>query len=233
MGGNIPISTGIAFSCKVRKTDDVVICFFGDGATNEGAFHEGINGAAIWNLPIVFACENNQYGASTSVKATMKIDTIAERAASYGIPGERIDGNDVLAVNEAAARAIERARRGEGPTLLELMTYRIAGHSRSDACAYRPDEEEASWFARDPIKLFRDRLLETQTASEAEVDAIDASIEERVDRAVELAESSPDPLPEDALKDVYWDSGREEQKPKKLDAQEQQERRLQVVNDED
>ena len=135
VGSNIPISTGIAFSCKMRKTDNVVICFFGDGASNEGAFHEGINGAAVWNLPVVFVCENNQYGASTSVKATMKIETIAERAASYGIPGERIDGNDVLAVNDAATRAIQRARRGEGPTLLELMTYRIAGHSRSDACA--------------------------------------------------------------------------------------------------
>ena len=137
----------------------------------------------------------------------MKIETIAERAASYGIPGERIDGNDVLAVNDAATRAIERARRGEGPTLLELMTYRIAGHSRSDACAYRPDEEEAYWFARDPIKLFRSLLLETKTATEGELDAIDASIEERVDQAVKLAESSPDPLPEDALQNVYWNSG--------------------------
>ena len=225
VGSNIPIATGIAFSCKMRKTDNVVICFFGDGASNEGAFHEGINGAAIWNLPVVFVCENNQYGASTSVKATMKIKTIAERAASYGIPGERIDGNDVLAVNDAAVRAIQRARPGEGPT------YRIAGHSRSDACAYRPDEEEASWFARDPIKLFRDLLLETQTANEAELDAIDARIEERVDRAVKLAESSPDPLPEDALKDVYWDSAREEQMPKEIDAQEQQERLLQMTND--
>ena len=231
VGSNIPIATGIAFSCKMRKTDNVVICFFGDGASNEGAFHEGINGAAIWNLPVVFVCENNQYGASTSVKATMKIETIAERAASYGIPGERIDGNDVLAVNDAATRAIERARRGEGPTLLELMTYRIAGHSRSDACEYRPDEEEASWFARDPIKLFRNLLVETKTATEAELDAIDASIEERVDRAVELAESSPDPLPEDAMKDVYWNSAREKQVPKEIDAQEQQERRLQVIND--
>jgi pyruvate dehydrogenase E1 component alpha subunit len=137
----------------------------------------------------------------------MKIETIAERAASYGIPGERLDGNDVLAVNDAATRAIERARRGEGPTLLELMTYRIAGHSRSDACAYRPDEEEAYWFARDPIKLFRTLLLETKTATEAELDAIDANIEERVDKSVQLAESSPDPLPEDALQNVYWNSG--------------------------
>jgi pyruvate dehydrogenase E1 component alpha subunit len=202
VGSNIPIAAGIALSCKYRKTDNVVVCFFGDGASNEGGFHEGINGAALWNLPVIFVCENNLYGASTPVKATMKIDTIAERAASYGIPGERVDGNDI-----AATRAIERARRGEGPTLLELMTYRIAGHSRSDACAYRPDEEEAAWFARDPIKLYRNLLLDSGVASETELSAIDAAIDERVDKAVELAEASPDPLPEDALKNVYWEGG--------------------------
>lgn len=207
VGSNIPIAAGIALSCKMRRTDDVVICFFGDGASNEGAFHEGINGAALWSLPVVFACENNLYGASTHVQSTMKIETIAERAAAYGIPGERIDGNDVLAVNEAAARAIARARRGEGPTLLELMTYRIAGHSRSDACAYRPDEEEAQWLARDPIQLFRARLIESGSITAAELDALDAKIEERVDKAVEFAESSPDPLPEDALRNVYAEEG--------------------------
>ena len=207
VGSNIPIAAGIALSCKYRKTDNVVVCFFGDGASNEGAFHEGINGAALWNLPVIFVCENNLYAISTPVRATMKIDTIAERAAAYGIPGERLDGNDILAVNEAATRAIERARRGEGPTLLELMTYRIAGHSRSDACAYRPDEEEAEWFARDPIKLYRNVLLDSGVASEAELNAIDSAIEERVDKSVELAEASPDPLPEDALKNVYWEGG--------------------------
>lgn len=207
VGSNIPIATGIGLSCKLRKTDNVVICFFGDGASNEGAFHEGINGAAIWNLPVVFVCENNLYGASTNVKATMKVATIAERAASYGIPGERVDGNDILAVNDAAARAIERARRGDGPTLLELMTYRIAGHSRSDACAYRPEEEEAYWFARDPIKRFRELLLTNGVATAEELDALDSDIEERVDRSVELAESSPHPLPEDALQNLYWNNG--------------------------
>ena len=207
VGSNIPIATGMAFSCKMRKTDNVVICFFGDGASNEGAFHEGINGAALWNLPVVFVCENNLYGASTSYKATIKIETIAERASSYGIPGERVDGNDVLAVNDAARRAIERARQGEGPTLLELMTYRIAGHSRSDACAYRSDEEEAYWFARDPITLYRKVLIDGGVATDDDLEAIDAAIEERVDKSVELAESSLDPLPEDALKNVYWNAG--------------------------
>lgn len=207
VGSNIPIAVGMAYSCKMRKTEDMVVCFFGDGASNEGAFHEGLNGAAVWDLPVVFVCENNLYGASTHVKATMRIETIAERAAAYGMPGERIDGNDVLAVNEAASRAIARARRGEGPTLLELMTYRIAGHSRSDACAYRPDEEEARWLAHDPIQLFRTRLIDSGTATSAELEVIDAQIEERVDKAVEFAESSPQPLPEDALRNVYAPEG--------------------------
>jgi len=207
VGGNIPIAAGIGLSCKYRKTDNVVVCFFGDGASNEGAFHEGINGAAIWNLPVIFVCENNLYGGSTPVQATMRIEDIAERAAAYGIPGEVVDGNDVLAVNEAATRAVERARRGEGPTLLELKTYRIAGHSRSDACAYRAEEEEQEWFSRDPIKLYRKVLLESGFATEDELSRIDAAIEERVDKSVELASSSPDPLPEDALRNVYWEGG--------------------------
>lgn len=207
VGSNIPISVGMAFSCKMRQTDDVVLCFFGDGASNEGGFHEGLNGAALWSLPVVFICENNFYGASTHVQATMKVRTIAERAAAYGFPGERVDGNDLMVVNEAAARAIARARRGEGPTLLELMTYRIAGHSRSDASAYRPDEEEAAWLARDPIKLFRDRLVEEKVATDAELNAIDENVQEQVDRAVQFAESSPDPLPEESLRDVYAGEG--------------------------
>ena len=207
VGSNIPISVGMAYSCKMRRTDDVVVCFFGDGASNEGGFHEGLNGAAIWSLPVVFVCENNLYGASTHVEKTMKVRTIAERGAAYGIPAERIDGNDVMAVNEAGARAIARARRGEGPTLLELMTYRIAGHSRSDASAYRPDEEEAAWQARDPIKLFRGRLIGEGLASAAELAAIDERVQGQVDKAVQLAEASPDPLPEDALRDVYAGEG--------------------------
>jgi len=133
VGGGIPVAVGEALSCKMRKTDNVVVCFFGDGATNEGAFHESLNAAAIWDLPVVFVCENNLYGASTPIKLTCKLENIADRAAAYGIPGEVVDGNDVFAVNDAAERSILRARRGEGPTLLELKTYRIGGHSRNDA----------------------------------------------------------------------------------------------------
>jgi pyruvate dehydrogenase E1 component alpha subunit len=207
VGGNIPIAAGIGLAFKLQKKDNVVISFFGDGASNEGAFHEGINGAAIWNLPVIFVCENNLYGASTSIKTTMKIENVADRAASYGIPGEIVDGNDVLAVNEAATRAIERARRGKGPTLLELKTYRIPGHSRSDACAYRDDAEEEAWFARDPIKVFRNKLIDSGLISEVELLKIEEAVDKRIEDSVELAMSSPDPFPEDALKNVYWDGG--------------------------
>ncbi len=207
VGGNIPIAVGIGLSYKLQKKDNVAISFFGDGASNEGAFHEGLNGAAIWNAPVVFVCENNLYGASTPIKTTCKIENIADRAAAYGMPGEVVDGNDVLAVNEAATRAIERARRGEGPTLLELKTYRISGHSRSDACAYRDDEEEKEWFAKDPIAKFRKQLLEAEVITEEELVALEERIEQQVEDSVEFAMASPDPDPEDALKNVYWEGG--------------------------
>ena len=207
VGGNIPIAVGMAMSCKMRNTDNVVISFFGDGATNEGSFHEGLNGAAIWDLPVVFVCENNQYGASTSIKASVKIDNLSDRAAAYGMPGVTVDGNDVLAVQKAAEAAIKRAREGKGPTFLELKTYRIAGHSRSDACAYRDDDEEKEWFSRDPINLFRNVLLESGI-KESELDAIDTELDEEIEEAVEFARNSPDPLPEDALTDVYWKGAR-------------------------
>lgn len=207
VGGNIPIAAGIAMSCKMRKTDNVVISFFGDGASNEGSFHEGLNGAAIWDLPVIFVCENNLYGASTSIRKMTRLDNIADRAAAYGMPGEVVDGNDVLAVNAAATRAIERARRGEGPTLLELKTYRIPGHSRSDACAYRDKNEEKEWFARDPISNYRKKLIEADLIAEAELIEKEKAIEERIEKSVEFAMSSPDPLPEDSLTHVYWDGG--------------------------
>lgn len=205
VGANIPIAAGLGLACKYGKSGNVVVCFFGDGASNEGAFHEGINGAALWDLPVIFVCENNLYGGSTPVKATMKIETIAERAASYGIPGEVVDGNDLLEVNEAATRSVARARRGEGPTLLELKTYRIAGHSRSDACAYREDEEEREWFSRDPIQLYRNVLFASELATQDELASLDAAVQARVDQAVDFATASPDPLAEDALSNVYWD----------------------------
>jgi pyruvate dehydrogenase E1 component alpha subunit len=205
VGGNIPIAAGIGLAFKMQRKPNVVVAFFGDGATNEGAFHEGINAAAVWDLPVIFACENNLYGASTPYSKTSRVLDIADRAAAYGIPGEIVDGQDVLAVNEAATRAVARARSGGGPTLLELKTYRYGGHSRSDPRGYRTKEEEGSWNARDPIVLLRKAILEGKVASAEELDAVDARVDQRIEAAVALARSSPDPRPEDALRDVYYE----------------------------
>ena len=207
VGGNLPIAAGIALSCKMRKTDNVCVCFTGDGATNEGAFHEALNAAAIWKLPVIFAIENNLYGASTSIFTTTAIEHLAERGAAYGMEAEIVDGNDVLAVNQAAMRAIEKARRGEGPTLLELKTYRIGGHSRNDACGYRTREEEQEWAKKDPIMRLRKHILENKIQTEKQLDAIEKRIEDEIEDAVEYARRAPSPAPSDALKHVYYEGG--------------------------
>jgi len=207
VGGGLPLAVGIGLSCKMRKTDNVCVAFLGDGASNEGAVHESMNGAAIWKLPVIFALENNLYGASTRITDTTCIKDLAERGAAYGIPAEIVDGNDVLAVYEAAQRAIERARKGEGPTLLELKTYRIGGHSRNDARGYRTKEEEAEWAAKDPIKRMRERLIADGTATAKELDAVDAKVEADIDEAVEYAINEPDPEPTDAFKNIYATGG--------------------------
>ena len=202
VGGGTPVAVGAALSCKMRKTDDVVICFLGDGANNEGAFHEAMNGASIWNLPVIFACENNLYGASTSIRMVMKPEHVADRATAYGMPSEIVDGNDVLAVNAAAARAIARARAGEGPTFLELLTYRRCGHSRNDACGYRPKDEEKEWFAKCPIAGFRAVLLQNG-CTEAELDALEKQVDDNIEREVEYAKTAKSPAPQDAFLHVF------------------------------
>lgn len=207
VGGGMPVAVGIGLSCKMRKTDQVVVCFLGDGATNEGSFHESLNAASIWNLPIVFTCENNLYGASTRIDKVINIRNIADRAAAYGMPGEIVDGNDVVKVNEAACKAFQRARRGEGPSLLELRTYRIGGHSRSDACGYRDKAEEKEWFARDPLKIQKNHILSQGLADEETLLHIEQDVERRIDLAVEAAKAAPDPKPEDALRHVYYEGG--------------------------
>lgn len=208
VGGNMPIAAGVALRCKMLKTDQVTVCFFGDGASNEGAFHEALNAAAVWKLPVVYVCENNLYSATTSIKMTCLLENVAaDRGSAYGIPSEVIDGNDVLAVNEAAQRAIERARKGEGPTILELKTYRIGGHSRNDACGYRPKEEEEWWFANDPVRTFRKRLIEEGIISEKELAQIEAGITAEIEAEVDYARGGKDPEPETALRDVYWEGG--------------------------
>lgn len=203
VAGGIPIATGMAFAIKYQRKNNVVVCFFGDGATNEGAFHEAVNMGAIWNLPVIYVCENNFYGASTHVSKTMKIKHISERASSYGIPGETIDGNDVLEVYHATGKAVKRAREGKGPTLLECLTYRRGGHSRRDANLYRDKQEEKEWLSRDPIPIFKQRLIQKRILTEEKAKEIAEEIEKGLDKAIEYAKTSTDPKPEDTLEDVY------------------------------
>jgi acetoin:2,6-dichlorophenolindophenol oxidoreductase subunit alpha len=202
VAGGIPIAVGAAFSLRYRRVDAIAVSFFGDGATNEGAFHEALNLAAVWKLPILFVCTNNQYAMSTPLKAQMAISDLSLRAVSYGMQGSTVDGNDVVAVYEATLEAREYVKR-RGPMLLVLDTYRYMGHSKSDPQNYRTKEEVAAWKDRDPILLFRSRLLEDGLFSAEELDSFDANAARDVARAVEFAEASPEPRVEDALRDVY------------------------------
>ncbi|RLG92225.1 pyruvate dehydrogenase (acetyl-transferring) E1 component subunit alpha [Candidatus Bathyarchaeota archaeon] len=203
VGAGLPIATGAALSIKLRKTDQVSVCFFGDGASNQGTFHESLNMAAIWQLPVVFVCENNLYAMGTRQTRVMRIENIADRAAAYGMPGVTVDGNDVLAVYKAAETAVERARKGGGPTLLECKTYRHKGHSRMDPAKYRPKEEVEEWLAKDPIKRLRSKLLEANIMSEAEMEEVEREVTAEIEEAVKFALESPYPEPEEALEDVY------------------------------
>ena len=203
VGAGIPIAVGAGLSARLRKTDQVTACFFGDGASNQGTFHEGINMAATWKLPVVFVCENNLYAMGTRQSLVMAIENIADRAAAYGIPGIIVDGNDVLAVYEAARKAVGRAREGEGPMLVECKTYRQKGHSRVDPARYRGKEEVAEWLAKDPVKRFREKLLAEKVLSEKEIKSVEGEVSAEVEEAVKFAKDSPLPAPEEALEDVY------------------------------
>lgn len=203
VGGGIPLASGYALAFKYLKQPNIVACFFGEGATNIGTFHEAVNMAAIWDLPVVFVCENNKYAASTSVDKVMKVKHVSERAAAYGIPGETVDGNDVEKVYRAMMKAGERARSGLGPTLLELETYRFAGHSRSDPGHYRTAEEVATWKERDPIVRYEKKLLEEGILKPEDVTRIASEIEHELEEAITLAEQAPSPQPEDCLTDVF------------------------------
>jgi TPP-dependent pyruvate/acetoin dehydrogenase alpha subunit len=202
VGGGVPLASGMALSFKMRKQRHVVACFFGDGAVSEGAFHEGVNLAAIWDLPVIFACENNLYGASTRVDRVMRNARIAERAATYGIRGETVDGNDVLAVYEAARSAAFDCRAGRGPVLLELLTYRRTGHSRRDACNYQPKKEREEWLRRDPIDRLGTILRDSGLSDQKELDRIRSEIQAEFQAAVELARRQPMPAVADLTTDV-------------------------------
>jgi pyruvate dehydrogenase E1 component alpha subunit len=202
--GGMPVAVGVGLSCKMRKTDNVVVCFLGDGASNEGAFHESMNAASIWNLPVIFVCENNLYGASTHITQVIKIENIADRATGYGMPGEVVDGNDVLKVNDAATRAIDRARKGAGPTFLELKTYRRRGHSRNDSCGYRDKGEEKEWLEKDPLTICKNYILKNKLGTVEEIDSLEKEVLKSIEAAVEYAKSSPSPSPEEALNNVFY-----------------------------
>jgi pyruvate dehydrogenase E1 component alpha subunit len=203
VGAGLPIAVGAGLSVKLRKTDQVVACFFGEGASNQGTFHESINMASTWKLPVIFVCENNLYAMGTRQSTVMAIENVADRAVAYGIPGVVVDGNDVLAVYEATQKAVERARKGEGPTLIECKTYRHKGHSRVDPAKYRPKEEVEEWLAKDPIKRFKEKLLQTNTLTESEIQQIEKEVSDEIEEAVKFAIESPYPAPEEALEDVY------------------------------
>ena len=203
VAGAVPIAAGIALAFKKTKQANVVVCFVGDGAVNEGAFHEGVNLGAVWSLPVVYVIENNLYSASTPIFEMVRVKKLADRAAAYGIPGVTIDGNDVLAVLETAQGAIGRARRGEGPTLIECMTYRITGHSRRDACNYQPEEERKQALEKEPIGRFASYLISNGIATGAVLEDIRTDIEAEIETAVQSALAAPDPPPEAALEDLY------------------------------
>jgi pyruvate dehydrogenase E1 component alpha subunit len=202
IGAHLPIAAGAAWSAQYRGTGQVAVCFFGDGTTNIGAFHEALNFAVVWKLPVVFVCENNVYGFSTHYRRVMVREDIADRAAGYGMPGEVVDGMDAAAVYAEAGKAVERARAGKGPTLLECKTYRFMGHSRFEPSSYRTREELEEWKQRDPLPLMAARLRGLGVP-EAEIAAVDGEAAALMDDAVRFAESSPDPAPDEWKRYIY------------------------------
>jgi TPP-dependent pyruvate/acetoin dehydrogenase alpha subunit len=202
-GGGIPIATGAALSAKLRRSGQVVLSFFGDGATNQGTFHESLNMAAVWRLPVVYLCENNLYAMSTFIRDTTPTEHLAQRALAYGMPAETVDGNDVLAVREAAERAVARARAGEGPSFVECLTYRHRGHSKSDLREYRSHEEEEAWHARDPLRRSERRLTEEGRLTAGARARLDTEVAAEIEAAVAFAEASPPLDPALATDGVY------------------------------
>jgi pyruvate dehydrogenase E1 component subunit alpha len=213
LGGNaivaaqMPIAAGVAFAMQYQGLDTIVACFFGDGAVDEGAFHESLNLASIWKLPVVYVCENNQYSMGMAVQKAWAVDSLLPRAAAYNIPGEQVDGMDVIKVYEAMKRAVEGTRSGQGPMLLEVKTYRFRGHSMTDPAYYRSREEEQQWrTSRDPIGIFEKKLLELDLATQSEFDENDARATQVAEGAAEFAENSPEPALEELYTDVMADN---------------------------
>jgi len=203
VGAGLPLAVGAGLSIKYRKTDQVSVCFFGDGASNQGTFHESINLAAIWGLPVIFVCENNQYAESTPVSDVMLVDNIADRMIAYGIPSVTVDGMDVIAVYESVKESVKRARKGEGPTLVECVTYRFEGHEEGDPqFTYRTREDVEEWKKRDPIVTFKAKLLERRIPIE-NLKKTEEEVKREIAEAVKFARESPNPDPNDAFKDIF------------------------------
>ncbi len=202
VGAHLPLAAGMALADKYRGSDAVTICFFGDGATNIGYFHEALNLSMIWHLPVLWVCENNLYGMGTSVERASAVSQIRQKAEGYGMPNERAEGMDVLQVRQAAEEALA-AVRGNGPFLLELVTYRFRGHSMGDPERYRTTDEVQKWQENDPIGIFRHHLSDGRQFAASELDAEEAHVADEIEDAVRFAESSPEPAPQDLFRDIY------------------------------
>ena len=206
VGAQLPVAAGVALATQYQGRDTIVACFFGDGAVDEGAFHEALNLASIWKLPVIYICENNQYSMGMAVDKAWAVDSLLPRAAAYNMPGEQVDGMDVVLVYEAMKRAVERTRGGQGPSLLEIKTYRFRGHSMTDPAYYRTREEEQQWRAtRDPIGIFEKKLFDLDLASQAQFDENDTRATQVAEDAAEFADQSPEPTPEELYTDVMVD----------------------------
>ncbi len=203
VGAQIPLGTGVAFAIKYQKRDNVCICMFGDGAVRQGALHEAFNLAMMWKLPVVFVCENNLYAMGTAVERSSNVTDIYRLGSAYDMPSAPVDGMSVVAVHEATLAAVERARKGDGPTFLEMKTYRYRGHSMSDPAKYRTKEELEKFKSEDPIAEIRNYIFENKIADDAELDAIDQRVKAEVQDAVDFSEASPFPDPKELYTDVY------------------------------
>ncbi len=205
VGAHLPIAAGLALGDQYQKKDGVTICMFGDGATNIGFFHEALNLSKVWNLPVLWVCENNQYGMGTSVERASAVPEMRQKAEGYNIPNDRIDGMDLLKVRETSLEILEKIRNGDGPYFLEIITYRFRGHSMGDPERYRQPDEIKKWQENDPIGIYRRHLLDKEIAKEGELDDLDTRAEAEIQEAVEFAESSPEPEPEALFEHVYME----------------------------
>jgi pyruvate dehydrogenase E1 component alpha subunit len=203
VGAHLPIAAGMALGDQYTDSDGITICMFGDGATNIGYFHEGLNLSKVWNLPVLWVCENNQYGMGTAVERASAVSEIRQKAEGYGIPNERIEGMNVLEVKKAAEKALAHIREGNGPYFLEILTYRFRGHSMGDPERYRESDEVKRWQEEDPIGVLHRWLVENKKATDEELDKIVVEVEQEVEEAVEFAENSPEPAPEELYTDIY------------------------------